>query len=72
MQAKGFSPRPFRSRSRRTAGSLVASHARWKPPMPLIAATRPAAIASRHRRDRGIAVHRGASAAGVAAAGRHT
>ena len=47
MTAKGLSGRFLRRRSSETASSLVASHMRWKPPMPLTARMRPASISAR-------------------------
>ena len=41
MIANGLAHRRFRSRSRCTAASSVASQARWYPPRPLIATIRP-------------------------------
>ena len=41
MTANGFSSRRFRTRSSRTAAEDVASHARWKPPIPFRATMPP-------------------------------
>ena len=51
MIASGLPQRCLRSRRRATASSLVASHARWKPPSPLIARMRPSRRSERRRRD---------------------
>ncbi len=47
ITASGFASRPLRSLRRRTAASLLASHARWNPPTPLIATMRPEARSRR-------------------------